>query len=111
MFLSMRIGTPSGEWSLGTRACSVRPRRKAKLPWWRSNRHWPILCWIARETRRIRLGTLLYLGCLPLSWLSYRRLQQQTTAAPGPMHSVTVTPPTLSSDGPSVDDNRPTRLN
>jgi CDP-diacylglycerol---serine O-phosphatidyltransferase len=59
----------------------------------------------------LTLGTLLYLGCLPLSWLSYRRLQQQTTAAPGPMHSVTVTPPTLSSDGPSVDDNRPTRLN
>jgi CDP-diacylglycerol--serine O-phosphatidyltransferase len=59
----------------------------------------------------LTLGTLLYLGCLPLSWLSYRRLQQQTAAVPGPMHSVTVTPPTLSPNGPSVDDNRPTRLN
>ena len=59
----------------------------------------------------LTIGTLLYLGCLPLSWLSYRRLQQQTAAAPGPTHSVTVTPPTLSPGGPSVDDNRPTRLN
>jgi len=59
----------------------------------------------------LTLGTLLYLGCLPLSWLSYRRLQQQAVAAPGPTHSVTVTPPTLSADGPPVDDSRPTRLN
>jgi len=59
----------------------------------------------------LTFGTLLYLGSLPLSWLSYRRLQQQTAAVPGPTHSVTVTPPTLSPDGPSVDDNRPARLN
>lgn len=60
----------------------------------------------------LTIGTVLYLGCLPLSWLSYRRmeqrLQQQTTTAPA---SVAVNPPTLSPDGAAADGDRPTRLN
>ncbi|HXW29314.1 MAG TPA: CDP-diacylglycerol--serine O-phosphatidyltransferase [Xanthobacteraceae bacterium] len=63
----------------------------------------------------LTIGTVLYLGCLPLSWLSYRRmeqrLQQQTTTAPGPAPSVVVNPPTLSPDGAAADGDRPTRLN
>jgi CDP-diacylglycerol---serine O-phosphatidyltransferase len=63
----------------------------------------------------LTIGTLLYLGCLPLSWLSYRRmeqrLQQQTAAAPGPLPSIPVNPPPLSPDGAAADDDRPTRLN
>ena len=59
----------------------------------------------------LTLGTLLYLGCLPLSWLSYRRLEQQAVTAPGPAPSVAVTPSTRSPDGPGADDRRPTRLN
>jgi CDP-diacylglycerol---serine O-phosphatidyltransferase len=63
----------------------------------------------------LTIGTLLYLGCLPLSWLSYRRmeqrLQQQTAAAPGAVSSIPVNPPPLSPDGATADDNRPARLN
>jgi CDP-diacylglycerol---serine O-phosphatidyltransferase len=62
----------------------------------------------------LTLGTLLYLGCLPLSWLSYRRMEQrlhqQTATAPGPAPSVAVNPPTLSPDGAAGDEGRPTRL-
>jgi CDP-diacylglycerol---serine O-phosphatidyltransferase len=62
----------------------------------------------------LTIGTLLYLGCLPLSWLSYRRMEQRlqqqaaTASGPGP---VAVNPPTLSPGGAAADADRPTRLN
>jgi CDP-diacylglycerol---serine O-phosphatidyltransferase len=60
----------------------------------------------------LTLGTLLYLGCLPLSWLSYRRLEQQAARAAAPAPTVAVSPPpTLPPGGPAADDGRPTRLN
>ena len=63
----------------------------------------------------LTLGTLAYLACLPLGWLSYREHQRKdaaaaatvTAAAPGPGDE------TLPSGQPGQqsDNNRPTRLN
>lgn len=63
----------------------------------------------------LTLGTLVYLACLPLGWLSYREHQRKdavaaaaATAAASPASNVV-----LSSNQPvgDQDDDRPTRLN
>lgn len=58
----------------------------------------------------LTLGTLVYLACLPLGWLSYREHQRKdaVAAAASPASSVV-----LSSNQPvgDQDDDRPTRLN
>ncbi|MGB8177525.1 MAG: CDP-diacylglycerol--serine O-phosphatidyltransferase, partial [Pseudolabrys sp.] len=63
----------------------------------------------------LTLGTLVYLACLPLGWLSYREHQRKdavaaaaATAAAAPASNVV-----LSSNQPvgDQDDDRPTRLN
>ncbi|MFZ1046622.1 MAG: CDP-diacylglycerol--serine O-phosphatidyltransferase [Pseudolabrys sp.] len=58
----------------------------------------------------LTLGTLVYLACLPLGWLSYREHQRKdaVAAAASPASNVV-----LSSNQPvgDQDDDRPTRLN
>lgn len=58
----------------------------------------------------LTLGTLVYLACLPLGWLSYREHQRKdaVAAAASPASNVV-----LSSNQPvgEQDDDRPTRLN
>ena len=65
----------------------------------------------------LTLGTLAYLGCLPLGWLSYREYQRKDFVAA----EVTTTPATPVSESPLApgvagpesesDQDRPTRLN
>ncbi|MGA8589076.1 MAG: CDP-diacylglycerol--serine O-phosphatidyltransferase [Pseudolabrys sp.] len=64
----------------------------------------------------LTLGTLVYLACLPLGWLSYREHQRKdavaaaaaTAAAASPASNVVLSPNQPVGD---QDDDRPTRLN
>lgn len=64
----------------------------------------------------LTLGTLVYLACLPLGWLSYREHQRKDAVAAAAATSATASPASnvvLSSNQPvgDQDDDRPTRLN
>jgi len=61
---------------------------------------WPVLT----------IGTVAYLACLPLSWLSYREYQRKDAAAAA---ANTAEPAafTPSANDHAGDDNRPARLN
>src|SRR5664280_1546233 len=67
----------------------------------------------------LTVGTLAYLGCLPLGWLSYREYQRKdeaaAAAAAAPAADAPMTPgavPASDSDSDSVSDyDRPARLN
>ncbi|MGA6976845.1 MAG: CDP-diacylglycerol--serine O-phosphatidyltransferase [Pseudolabrys sp.] len=58
----------------------------------------------------LTLGTLVYLACLPLGWLSYREHQRKdaVAAAASPASNVVLSPNQPVGD---QDDDRPTRLN
>ncbi|MGB7776507.1 MAG: CDP-diacylglycerol--serine O-phosphatidyltransferase [Pseudolabrys sp.] len=57
----------------------------------------------------LTLGTLVYLACLPLGWLSYREHQRKdAVAAASPASNVVLSPNQPVGD---QDDDRPTRLN
>jgi CDP-diacylglycerol---serine O-phosphatidyltransferase len=59
----------------------------------------------------LTLGTLAYLACLPLGWLSYREHQRKDAAAAAA--AVTATAPTDEAfpSGQQSDKERPARLN
>ena len=64
------------------------------------------------------IGTLLYLGSLPLGWMSYRRLEQQAAASHAPAEQVAPAPIAeepesrpAADQGAPRDSERPTRLN
>jgi CDP-diacylglycerol--serine O-phosphatidyltransferase len=64
----------------------------------------------------LTLGTLVYLACLPLGWLSYREHQRKDAVAAAAATSAAASPASnvvLSSNQPvgEQDDDRPTRLN
>ena len=64
----------------------------------------------------LTLGTLVYLACLPLGWLSYREHQRKDAVAAAAATFAAASPPrnvVLSSNQPvgEQDDDRPTRLN
>lgn len=64
----------------------------------------------------LTLGTLVYLACLPLGWLSYREHQRKDAVAAAAATSAAASPASnvvLSSNQPvgDQDDDRPTRLN
>ncbi|MGC1622146.1 MAG: CDP-diacylglycerol--serine O-phosphatidyltransferase [Pseudolabrys sp.] len=64
----------------------------------------------------LTLGTLVYLACLPLGWLSYREHQRKDAVAAAAATAAAVSPASnvvLSSNQPvgDQDDDRPTRLN
>ncbi|MGB9211165.1 MAG: CDP-diacylglycerol--serine O-phosphatidyltransferase [Pseudolabrys sp.] len=64
----------------------------------------------------LTLGTLVYLTCLPLGWLSYREHQRKDAVAAAAATAAAVSPASnvvLSSNQPvgEQDDDRPTRLN
>ncbi|MGC1707952.1 MAG: CDP-diacylglycerol--serine O-phosphatidyltransferase [Pseudolabrys sp.] len=64
----------------------------------------------------LTLGTLVYLACLPLGWLSYREHQRKDAVAAAAATSAAASPASnvvLSSNQPVgvQDDDRPTRLN
>jgi CDP-diacylglycerol--serine O-phosphatidyltransferase len=64
----------------------------------------------------LTLGTLVYLACLPLGWLSYREHQRKDAVAPAAATAAAASPASnvvLSSNQPvgDQDDDRPTRLN
>jgi len=60
---------------------------------------WPVLT----------IGTVAYLACLPLSWLSYREYQRKdAAAAAGTAEAAPFNPGT---GDHAADDDRPTRLN
>jgi CDP-diacylglycerol--serine O-phosphatidyltransferase len=61
---------------------------------------WPVLT----------IGTVAYLACLPLSWLSYRGYQRKdaAAAAAGTAEAAAFTPGAADH---AADDNRPPRLN
>jgi CDP-diacylglycerol--serine O-phosphatidyltransferase len=61
---------------------------------------WPVLT----------IGTLAYLACLPLSWLSYREYQRKDAAAAAARaaESATLSPGAAAHDD---EDSRPSRLN
>ena len=64
----------------------------------------------------LTLGTLVYLACLPLGWLSYREHQRKDAVAAAAATAAAVSPANnvvLSSNQPvgDQDDDRPTRLN
>ena len=62
----------------------------------------------------LTFGALVYLGCLPLGWLSYREYQRQDLAA-AQAAAAPASEPITPSDHPAVepdgDQDRPTRLN
>ncbi|MFY9879633.1 MAG: CDP-diacylglycerol--serine O-phosphatidyltransferase [Pseudolabrys sp.] len=64
----------------------------------------------------LTLGTLVYLACLPLGWLSYREHQRKDAVAAAAATAAAASPASnvvLSSNQPvgDQDDDRPTRLN
>ncbi|MGC1856840.1 MAG: CDP-diacylglycerol--serine O-phosphatidyltransferase, partial [Pseudolabrys sp.] len=62
----------------------------------------------------LTLGTLVYLACLPLGWLSYREHQRKdAVAAAAATSAAAASNVVLSSNQPvgEQDDDRPTRLN
>ena len=64
----------------------------------------------------LTLGTLVYLACLPLGWLSYREHQRKDAVAAAAATAAAASPASnvvLSSNQPvgEQDDDRPTRLN
>ena len=64
----------------------------------------------------LTLGTLVYLACLPLGWLSYREHQRKDVVAAAAATAAAASPASnvvLSSNQPvgDQDDDRPTRLN
>ena len=64
----------------------------------------------------LTLGTLVYLACLPLGWLSYREHQRKDAVAAAAAAAAAASPASnvvLSSNQPvgDQDDDRPTRLN
>ncbi|MGC1589368.1 MAG: CDP-diacylglycerol--serine O-phosphatidyltransferase [Pseudolabrys sp.] len=64
----------------------------------------------------LTLGTLVYLACLPLGWLSYREHQRKDAVAAAAATAAAASPGSnvvLSSNQPvgDQDDDRPTRLN
>jgi CDP-diacylglycerol--serine O-phosphatidyltransferase len=64
----------------------------------------------------LTLGTLVYLACLPLGWLSYREHQRKDAVAAAAPTAAAASPASnvvLSSNQPvgDQDDDRPTRLN
>jgi CDP-diacylglycerol--serine O-phosphatidyltransferase len=61
---------------------------------------WPVLT----------IGTVAYLACLPLSWLSYRGYQRKDAAAAA-ANSAEPAEFTPGADDHAGDDNRPARLN
>jgi CDP-diacylglycerol--serine O-phosphatidyltransferase len=61
---------------------------------------WPVLT----------IGTVAYLACLPLSWLSYREYQRKDIAAAAAASTAESTSFTPGTEGHTAD-NRPTRLN
>ncbi|MGC1643788.1 MAG: CDP-diacylglycerol--serine O-phosphatidyltransferase [Pseudolabrys sp.] len=61
----------------------------------------------------LTLGTLVYLACLPLGWLSYREHQRKDAVAAAATSAAAASNVVLSSNQPvgEQDDDRPTRLN
>jgi CDP-diacylglycerol--serine O-phosphatidyltransferase len=62
---------------------------------------WPVLT----------IGTIAYLACLPLSWLSYRGYQRRDDAAAAAASSTEAAAFTPGAADRAADDNRPPRLN
>jgi len=61
---------------------------------------WPVLT----------IGTVAYLACLPLSWLSYREYQRKDAGA-ATANSAEPAAFTPGANDHAADDNRPPRLN
>jgi CDP-diacylglycerol--serine O-phosphatidyltransferase len=61
----------------------------------------------------LTVGTLAYLGCLPLGWLSYREHQRKDAAAAAAAATAAASAAEISSGQPIRDqgDDRPARLN
>jgi CDP-diacylglycerol---serine O-phosphatidyltransferase len=60
----------------------------------------------------LTLGTLSYLVCLPLGWLSYREYQRKDAAAATEMHAAAAAEASIAPDHASAaDSGRPARLN
>jgi CDP-diacylglycerol--serine O-phosphatidyltransferase len=63
----------------------------------------------------LTLGTLAYLGCLPLGWMSYREYQRKdeaaAAAAAAPAADAPMTPGAVPASDSDSDHDRPARLN
>jgi CDP-diacylglycerol--serine O-phosphatidyltransferase len=58
----------------------------------------------------LSVGTIVYLGCMPLGWSSYQRYRRADAAA-GAMDTATEGEPGIAPAATPADDERPARLN